>query len=92
MTAARFDAAYLHNPAPIYPTYSKRMKEQGTVLLLVQVNPTGVPDQVVLHKGSGFPALDEAALEAVRRWKFVPAKRGDTPISAPVIVPIHFTR
>lgn len=90
ITGARFDADYLHNPAPAYPSYSRRMKERGTVLVLVQVSPQGNASQVTLHQSSGYERLDEAALEAVKQWRFVPAKRGATPVAASVVVPIEF--
>ena len=88
----RFDADYLHNPAPAYPATSRRLKEQGAVLIFVQVNERGDPLSVQLKQSSGYERLDQAALEAVRLWRFVPAKRGQTPIAASVIVPIHFRR
>lgn len=87
---ARFDADYLANPAPVYPLVARRLREQGTVLLLVQVSAGGDPLQVSVQKSSGHPRLDEAALDAVRRWRFVPARRGDQPVAAPVIVPLVF--
>jgi periplasmic protein TonB len=89
-TAPRFDAAYLHNPAPDYPHASRRSGEAGKVLLNVRVSAQGVAEQVQIAKSSGFPRLDEAARDAVRRWRFVPARRGDEPIAANVIVPIVF--
>jgi len=82
----------LHNPAPAYPATSRRLKEQGAVLIFVQVNERGDPVSVQLKQSSGYERLDQAALEAVRLWRFVPAKRGQTPIAASVIVPIHFRR
>lgn len=88
--APRFDAAYLHNPAPDYPHASRRSGETGKVLLNVRVSAQGVAEQVQIAKSSGFPRLDEAAREAVRRWRFVPARRGDEAIAANVIVPIVF--
>ena len=69
-----FNAEYLDNPAPIYPPAARRLREQGRVLLLVEVAPDGLPRQVNLASSSGSPRLDEAALDAVRRWRFVPAK------------------
>lgn len=66
------------------------MKEQGTVLLLVNVTAQGDAELVRVHQSSGRYRLDEAALEAVRHWRFVPAKRGAQPIAASVIVPIVF--
>lgn len=90
LTAVRFDAAYLNNPAPAYPRVSRRRGEQGRVLLQVRVNARGLPEQVEIHEGSGHARLDTAALEAVRRWRFVPARRGDEAITASVLVPILF--
>jgi protein TonB len=87
----RFDADYLQNPAPLYPSMARRMGEQGRVLLRVVVRPDGTPDAVVLRQSSGSQRLDEAALEAVRKWRFVPAKQGSTPVTAAVIVPIVFS-
>jgi periplasmic protein TonB len=90
VTAARFDADYLKNPPPAYPALSRRMREEGKVLLLVQVSAKGLATDVRIRQSSGFSRLDDAALEAVRQWHFVPAKRGDEAIAASVIVPILF--
>ncbi|MEN9461129.1 MAG: hypothetical protein RIS84_1149, partial [Pseudomonadota bacterium] len=90
-TAPQFNAAYLNNPAPEYPSSARRMGEMGRVILRVQVTASGVPSQVLILNSSGVDSLDEAALEAVQRWKFVPAKQGETPVAAWVNVPIQFT-
>ena len=91
-TAVRFDADYLHNPAPTYPSQSRRLKEEGTVLLLVRVSADGAPTEVEVRQSSGFERLDDAALQAVRQWRFVPAKRGSQNVAASVLVPIQFKR
>lgn len=90
VTAARFDAAYLQNPKPAYPALSRRLGEEGKVLLKVRVTADGHPASVDLEKTSGFDRLDEAARQAVSRWRFVPAKRGEEAIEASVIVPLVF--
>jgi protein TonB len=87
---ASFDAAYLNNPAPAYPLISRRQGESGKVLLLVQVTPHGTAAQVEIKQSCGFPRLDEAALEAVRKWHFVPARHGDVAVAASVVVPLSF--
>ena len=87
---ARFDANYLRNPAPPYPALSKRMSEEGKVVLRVSVNSQGTADSVEIKTSSGSPRLDESAQKTVRNWKFVPAKRGDTPVQSWVLVPIIF--
>jgi protein TonB len=90
ITPARFNAAYLNNPEPKYPPLSRRLGEEGKVLLKVRVTPEGLAATVDLEKSSNFERLDAAAREVVAHWRFVPAKRGDQPIEASVIVPIVF--
>lgn len=90
-TPPKFDAAYLLNPKPAYPSMSRRLGEEGRVMLWVMVEADGVPSKVEVRTGSGHARLDQAAVDAVRNWKFVPARRGSEPVSAPVIVPLSFT-
>lgn len=90
LTEASFDAAYLNNPAPAYPLMSRRNGEAGKVLLLVQVSKQGTAAQVEIKQSCGFARLDEAALEAVRKWRFIPARRGEEVIAASVVVPLTF--
>jgi protein TonB len=85
-----FNADYLDNPAPIYPGSSRRQGEQGRVMLRVLVNVAGTADEVQVRTSSGFPRLDESARDTVRRWRFVPAKRGAEPVAAWVLIPISF--
>lgn len=86
----RFDADYLDNPAPVYPAMSRRMEETGKTVLRVYVEPSGKPSQVQVKSSSGSPRLDQAAQDAVWRWKFVPARRGAEAVAAWVLVPIVF--
>lgn len=86
----RFGAAYLNNPAPKYPPLAKRLGEEGKVLLRVLVSPDGLAKEVRVHASSGSSLLDESAIKAVRRWRFVPAKQGDNAVQAWVQVPIVF--
>ena len=90
LTPARFNAAYLHNPEPVFPQLSRRLGEEGKVLLRVKVSAEGQPVAVDLEKSSNFERLDEAARRAVGRWRFVPARRGEQPVEGAVIVPIVF--
>lgn len=90
VTSPRFDAAYLANPAPAYPPLARRAGEQGRVLLRVLVTADGLAGQVEVRVGSGSERLDEAARDAVRRWRFIPARRGSDPVAAWVVVPIDF--
>lgn len=87
----RFDADYLDNPKPPYPIVSRRMGEQGRVVLRVQVRADGTAGEVRIATSSGSPRLDESALVTVQRWKFVPARRGTEAVAATVLVPVAFT-
>jgi periplasmic protein TonB len=86
----RYDAAYLENPAPVYPALSRRIGEEGRVILRVFVEPNGRASQVQIRTSSGSSRLDQAAQDAVSRWKFFPAQRGAEAIGAWVLVPIVF--
>lgn len=90
VSQARFDADYLKNPAPPYPPLSRRMGEEGKVILRVSVNPQGGADSVEIKTSSGSQRLDESAQKTVRNWKFIPAKRGETAVQSWVLVPIIF--
>jgi protein TonB len=87
----KFGAAYLNNPAPTYPPLSRRSGEQGRVLLKVLVSENGLAESVQLDSSSGYEKLDRAAIEAVKKWSFVPAKRSNQPVSAYVLVPVKFS-
>lgn len=89
-TLPRFDADYLTNTAPTYPPLSRRLHEEGKVVLRVWVDTTGRPDQIEVKTSSGSPRLDNAAQEAVWRWQFVPASHGSEAVGAWVLVPITF--
>jgi protein TonB len=90
LTMPVFNADYLDNPAPSYPALSRRLHEEGRVLLRVLVNPAGRADEVQVQSSSGHSRLDTAARETVRGWKFVPAKRGAEPVAAWVLIPVSF--
>lgn len=85
-----FDAVYLHNPAPVYPARARRQGVQGKVLLEVAVTADGQARTVSIKRSSGSSVLDDAASDAVGRWRFVPAKQGNEAVEARVIVPVEF--
>ena len=59
-------------------------------MLRALVEPEGRSGQIEIRSSSGSPRLDQAAIEAVRRWKFIPARRGDETVAAWVLIPIVF--
>ena len=89
-TTAIFDAAYLQNPSPHYPPLSRRLKEQGKVLLNVYVNALGKVEKVEVEKSSGFDRLDDAAIKTVKNWNFIAAKKDHQLVASTVQVPINF--
>ena len=83
--------AYGSNPLPPYPLVARRLGKEGVVLLDVLVAPDGHAAEVRVVRSCGFPPLDDSAVTTVRdRWRFVPARRGTTPIESRVTVPIRF--
>lgn len=85
------NAAYLNNPAPNYPAISRRMGEQGTVMLRIFVDAQGLPQKIEVSKSSGYDRLDQQAVDGVKNWKFVPGKSNGTPTPMWVTVPVKFT-
>ena len=85
-----FDAKNLGNPQPQYPMLSKRRGEEGTVLVRAFVDASGIASKVEIFKSSSFSLLDDAALEAIKKWRFVPAKKFGQYITSSVIIPINF--
>ena len=85
-----FNAAYLNNPPPIYPPVARRQNVEGEVMLKVAVSENGLADAVEIKTSSGSVLLDNAAIDAVRRWRFIPAKQNNMPVVASVIVPVVF--
>ena len=85
-----YQASYLNNPKPIYPNVAARMGWHGTVVLNVEVLATGFAGQVSVQRSSGHEVLDDAALQAIRRWQFVPARHQGQLITQYFLVPIPF--
>lgn len=83
-------ASYLGNPKPNYPDVSRRFGEEGIVRLRVLVGVDGRAHEVTVERSSGYRRLDKAALDAVRRWRFVPGTRGGVPEAMWYIVPVEF--
>jgi len=73
------DAQYLSNPRPPYPLLSKRMGEQGRVVIRALIGVDGAATQAVVKQSSGFDRLDQAALATAQSWRYVPGKRAGVP-------------
>ncbi|HET7832790.1 MAG TPA: energy transducer TonB [Gallionella sp.] len=89
-TEPDYRASYLNNPKPPYPTVAQRMGWEGKVMLNVEVLASGLPGQISVRQSSGHEVLDRAALQAVRTWRFVPARHGGQAITKEFPVPVRF--
>lgn len=81
---------YAHNPKPAYPHEARRLRQEGVVVLNVDVSPSGRALAVVLKESSGHHLLDKAAQRAIRTWRFIPATRGGMPVRSVAEIPIRF--
>ncbi len=79
------------NPSPLYPRTARRKGWEGTVFLEVLVNPNGTPEKIVVAKSSGYPMLDDSAMETVRQWQFSPAQTGLLKFASWITIPVQFT-
>lgn len=84
------NADYLQNPKPPYPPISKRLGEQGKVIVRVLIGVDGLAQKAELKQSSGFDRLDRVALDTVLKWRYVPGKRGGVAEAMWFNVPINF--
>jgi len=82
--------AYLENPAPVYPEKARLRGWEGLVVLDVTVSEIGRVTQVDLQVSAGHKVLDEAAIKAVKGWRFKPAGLGDVTFTSTIRIPVRF--
>ncbi|EQB31940.1 energy transducer TonB, partial [Sphingobium ummariense] len=75
---------------PRYPVESRRKREQGTVVLSLTLGLDGAVEAIGVSHSSGFRRLDDAALDAVRRWRWKPMMRDGQPVRVRGVVEIPF--
>jgi len=85
------DANALNNPKPIYPRLSRRLREEGTVLLEILILADGSVGQIKLKSSSGFTRLDQTAKATVKRWRYQAARQNGQAIEYWYVQPIHFS-
>ncbi|MCR4348123.1 MAG: energy transducer TonB [Sulfuricaulis sp.] len=90
LVETRYDVRSLNNPKPPYPLAARRLSMEGRVILRAHVRENGQCTDVQLRQSSGYELLDAAALQTVRRWRFIPASRGETAVASWVEIPITF--
>lgn len=86
----RADAGQISNPAPAYPSLSRRLREEGLVVLEILIRADGSVGEIKLKASSGFKRLDEAAINAVKRWRYQPATQGGQAIDFWYEQPLEF--
>ena len=83
-------ADYLDNPKPAYPPLSRRLREEGKVVLRVLIDTDGSAARAEIRSSSGYERLDQAALQTVLRWRYVPARRNGLPEAMWFDIPVNF--
>lgn len=93
LNAAKLVASveYLREPVPRYPAQSRKLREQGLVVLRVLIDERGAACDVQIENSSGHERLDRAALEAIARAEFRPYVEDGVPRRAMVLIPIEFS-
>ena len=91
ITPPRIGAAgHLENPPPSYPRLSKRLREEGVVILELWILEDGTAAEITVKTSSGYPRLDKAALTAVSKWRYTPATRNGEVVAYRYEQPIEF--
>lgn len=75
---------------PHYPESARRRGIEGTTLLKVHVSERGRVKDILIERSAGYQELDLAALKAVKKWQFEPAKQGSRPVAVWVMLPVRF--
>ena len=81
---------YIKAPQLVYPNLSRRLGESGTVVLRILINEKGLPEQILVHKSTGYSNLDEAGRQAAMRALFKPMIENGKPVPVDVLVPLTF--
>jgi periplasmic protein TonB len=79
----------VYTPDPEYSEEARKAKYQGTVILWLIVDPTGKPRDIKVARSLGM-GLDEKAIEAVKAWKFDPARKDGAPVAVQINVEVNF--
>ena len=86
----RAEAGQLTNPAPTYPSLSRRLREEGIVVLEILIVADGTVGEIKIKSSSGFKRLDAAAVNAVKQWRYQAATQGNKKIDFWYEQPVEF--
>jgi TonB family protein len=90
-TRGRFTSVKpLNTERPLYPRMAREQGWQGKVVLRVRITAEGTVKHAAVQESSGFPVLDDSAVQAVKTWSFEPAKNGEFAVASTVALPIRF--
>ena len=89
-SVAEYKLKALGNKPPTYPRAARKQGLEGRVVLSVMVTSSGLPKHISVFETSGAEILDYAAVSAIAKWHFVPAKIRDTPVDSKLLIPIRF--
>jgi len=81
---------YSKNPKPLYPQEARKKGYEGEVLLRVEVLSNGRVGEIEVRRSSGHEVLDRSAIATIKQWKFIPAKKGESPVSVWANIPVTF--
>lgn len=83
-------ASYLNNPKPPYPALSKRLGEEGKVVVRAWIDTNGRATQAEIKTSSGYDRLDQTALQTVLNWRYIPGQRAGVPEAMWFNIPLNF--
>ena len=83
-------SGFASNLPPIYPNLARRRGIQGTVVIIAGISPSGLVSSTKIKTSSGSGTLDNAAIRAIRDWRFTPATNNGRPITSEVEIPLTF--
>jgi len=83
-------SGFASNLPPIYPNLARRRGIQGTVVIIAGISPSGLVSSTKIKTSSGSGTLDNAAVKAIRGWRFTPATNNGRPITSEVEIPLTF--
>jgi len=87
----QFKYGSIDNPIPRYPTIAVRNRQEGKVVLCVDVDVAGNPANVNICSSSGYAVLDSVAIRTVKKWRFSAGRQGGKLVEAQIRVPIVFS-
>lgn len=81
----------IYRVEPVYPRKAEEYNLSGTVLIKIMITKDGSIKTISLASSSGYELLDNAALTAVKQWRFIPAKeKNGQSVDSIVLMPIRF--